>query len=150
MKNIHPNNSLIVDSGFWVALGNQRDKHHQVAKSSLMQFNQLVFVVTWPIIVETSHLLQKRVGLQAQMMFLTNIEKGGAEIFHLDKTAHLSSMNRLMYTYHDLPMDLADASLVILAEELGHGRILSTDQRDFNTYRWKNHKPFENLLFPEQ
>ena len=42
-----------------------------------------------------------------------------------------------------------DASLVILAEGLGHGRILSTDQRDFRTYRWKNHKPFENLFLPE-
>ena len=30
---------------------------------------------------------------------------------------------------------LADASLVILAEELGHGRILSVDYRDFSTYR---------------
>jgi len=46
-------------------------------------------------------------------------------------------------------MDLADASLVILAEELGHGRILSTDQRDFNAYRWKHHEPFQNLLFAE-
>ena len=34
----------------------------------------------------------------------------------------------------------------ILAEHLGHGRILSTDERYFRTYRWKNHKPFENLL----
>ncbi len=43
-------------------------------------------------------------------------------------------------------MDLADASLVLLAEHLGHGRILSTDQRDFKAYRWKNNYPFENLL----
>jgi hypothetical protein len=35
-------------------------------------------------------------------------------------------------------MDFADASLVLLAEHLGHGRILSTDRRDFHTYRWKN------------
>jgi hypothetical protein len=35
---------------------------------------------------------------------------------------------------------------VLLAEELGHGRILSTDDRDFNAYRWKRHEPFENLL----
>ena len=46
-----------------------------------------------------------------------------------------------------LPMDLADASLLILAEHLGHGRILSTDERDFKTYRWKRHKPFTNLMF---
>jgi uncharacterized protein len=52
----------------------------------------------------------------------------------------------LMKKYSDLPMDLADASLVILAEQLGHGRILSTDQRDFRSYRWKNRHPFENLL----
>jgi hypothetical protein len=43
-------------------------------------------------------------------------------------------------------MDLADASLVLLAEELGSGRIVSTDQRDFNAYRWKHREPFENLL----
>jgi len=43
-------------------------------------------------------------------------------------------------------MIIADASLVLVAETLGHGRILSTDRRDFHTYRWKNTKPFENLL----
>jgi uncharacterized protein len=51
-----------------------------------------------------------------------------------------------MHKYADLPMDLADASLVIRAEELGSGRILSTDNRDFRTYRWKNRRPFKNLL----
>ena len=43
-------------------------------------------------------------------------------------------------------MDLADASLVVLAEEMDDGRILSTDNRDFRTYRWKQRKPFRNLL----
>jgi predicted nucleic acid-binding protein len=45
-------------------------------------------------------------------------------------------------------MDLADASLVLLAEEAGTGDILSTDTRDFGAYRWKNRKPFKNLLLP--
>ena len=44
-------------------------------------------------------------------------------------------------------MDFADASLVLLAEFLGHGKMLSTDCRDFHTYRWKNTQPFQNLLF---
>jgi len=43
-------------------------------------------------------------------------------------------------------MDFADASLIVLAEELGHGRIVSTDKRDFGTSRWKNRHPFQNLL----
>lgn len=42
--------------------------------------------------------------------------------------------------------DLADASLVILAEARNEGRILSTDGRSFLTYRWKNREPFKNIL----
>lgn len=146
MRNILPNNSLIVDSGFWVALGSPKDRYFQVAKEALLKYKQFVFISTWPVIIETSHLLQKRVSFEAQQMFLANIEKGGMEVFHLNIQDHLNRSRKLMHKYQDLPMDLADASLVILAEELGHGRILSTDQRDFNAYRWKNHKPFENLL----
>jgi predicted nucleic acid-binding protein len=52
----------------------------------------------------------------------------------------------LMKRYARLHMDLADASLVLLAEHLGHGRILTTDRRDFGAYRWKSRKPFQNLL----
>lgn len=52
----------------------------------------------------------------------------------------------LIRQYATLPMDFADASLVVLAEHLGHGRIVSTDRRDFGAYRWKNHQPFTNLL----
>ena len=69
----------------------------------------------------------------------------GFELFALD-ASYLPRIRQLMYQYADLPMDLADASLVILAEHLGHGRIVSTDRRDFHTYRWKNHHPFHNLL----
>jgi predicted nucleic acid-binding protein len=61
---------------------------------------------------------------------------------------HLTRIEELIAQYADLPMDLADASLVVLAEETGSGRIFSTDQRDFRTYRWKNRRPFRDLLLP--
>ena len=54
-------------------------------------------------------------------------------------------MITLMGKYADLPMDMADASLAVLAEQLNSGRILTVDRRDFSVYRWNN-KPFENLL----
>lgn len=54
-----------------------------------------------------------------------------------------------MQQYADLPMDLADASLVLLAKELGEGRIVTTDERDFHAYRWKNAHPFQNLLLTQ-
>lgn len=66
-----------------------------------------------------------------------------------DKDLPPDQMARLpvrMRRYAQLPMDLADATWVLLAEHLGHGRILSTDQRDFGAHRWKNRKPFHNLM----
>jgi predicted nucleic acid-binding protein len=62
---------------------------------------------------------------------------------------HLARLATLMRQYADLPMDLADASLVLLAEEYGEGRIISTDERDFHAYRWKNQHPFRNLLLEQ-
>lgn len=51
-----------------------------------------------------------------------------------------------MQQYANLPMDLADASLVVLAEELKENRILTTDIRDFSIYRYLETQPFTLLL----
>ena len=70
----------------------------------------------------------------------------GLFVYECAEPLQLKDAAQLMRKYADTPMDFADASLVLLAEHLGDGRILSTDQRDFGAYRWKNHKPFTNLL----
>ncbi len=145
--NMSVKNSVIADSGFWVALFCKQDPYHKAALAALDEFADRLLVVTWPVVVEASYLLFKYAGFQQQLTFLQTIQRGGADVFDLDEH-HLARMCLLMEKYQSLPMDLADASLVILAEELEHGRILSVDQRDFNTYRWKNQKPFTNLLFP--
>ena len=105
-------------------------------------------ITTWPVITETSYLLGKVLGVQSQLRFIMALEADYIEVFEIE-LRWLRRIRLLMEKYADLPMDLADASLVILAGELGHGRILSTDMRDFNTYRWKNHNPFQNLLLPD-
>lgn len=76
---------------------------------------------------------------------LKNLRAGASEISHLQEN-HLIRMIEFLGNYADLPMDMADASLVILVEHLGHGRILSSDRRDSNVYRWRNKNSLENLL----
>jgi len=44
-------------------------------------------------------------------------------------------MRQLMQKYRDLPMDLADAALVRIAEREGIRRIFTLDRRDFALYR---------------
>lgn len=135
---------IIADTGFWLALANRRDKYHTLARSRLGELNEPL-ISTWPVITETCHLLLHRLGDQAQQAFMRSYDAGAFEVFDLSRD-HASRIAELMDKYAGLPMDLADASLVILAEHLGHGRVLSTDQRDFGVYRWKQHKPFKNLL----
>ena len=135
---------VIADTGFWLALANPRDAYHQAASDWLDRTDEGL-ATTWPVVTETCHLLSVRIGAHAQQSFVRSLRQGAAEIAP-PNADDLPRIEELMAKYADLPMDLADASLIILAERLGHGRILSADERDFRTYRWKRHAPFENLL----
>lgn len=52
----------------------------------------------------------------------------------------------LIDRFHDLPMDLADASLVWLADQVGTHVIATLDRRDFAVYRGARNRPFKNLF----
>lgn len=135
---------IIADTGFWVALANANDRHHALAVRAFADLREPL-VTTWPVMTEVCHLLLKRRGVQSQLQFIQLYRQGVFEVFALE-ASNAVRVQELMQAYADLPMDLADASLVILAEQLNHGRILSTDQRDFHAYRWKHTQPFTNLL----
>ena len=135
---------VIADTGFWLALANRRDRHHARARAALSRLREPL-ITTWPVLTETCHLLAARLGPDALLSFVESAARGAFELFELSPR-HFPTLHSLMQKYRDLPMDLADASLVILAQETGSGRILSTDRRGFGTYRWKSHRLFKNLL----
>lgn len=137
-------NMVIVDTGFWLALANRNDPYHTKAITALANLKEPL-ITTWAVITETCYLLLTTMGNHAQVSFINNLSLGGFTVFDLQPD-HGKRICELMEKYADLPMDFADASLVVLAEHLGHGRILSVDRRDFNAYRWKNQHPFENLM----
>jgi uncharacterized protein len=137
---------IIADTGFFVAVANRRDGSHARAVELLRSLKEGL-VTTWPVVTEATHLIGHRVGVDALLAFVGGARNGAFTVFDLTEQMW-PRIEALMRRYRTLPMDLADASLVILAEENDDGRILSTDRRDFRTYRWKNRKPFQNLLEP--
>ena len=143
MKETHK--ELIIDSGFLIALLNKNDQYHQQAIQQIKSLSDRKWVSTWAIMTEVSHMLAKEKAFHTIQRVLNLCENGGLTLFHIG-IQHISRLKQLMEKYQDLPIDLADASLILLAEELGHGEIVSTDKRDFGAYRWKNHKPFSNLF----
>ncbi|MDR0634789.1 MAG: VapC toxin family PIN domain ribonuclease [Azoarcus sp.] len=139
---------LLTDSGFWIALGNRRDRHHRAALAAAERWAGEGFASTWPVLTEVTHLLVARVGVHQALAFMDAVAQEAVSIPEPPDDA-LARAAHLMRRYRELPMDLADASLVILAEQLEERRILSTDMRDFAGYRWKGTQTFTNLLLPE-
>ena len=134
---------VLADTGYWLALANARDRWHAAAVTASRDLDEAL-VVTWPVVTETCYLMLTRLGVQAQLRFVEQVSSNVS--IHEIGQEHLGAIRALMEQYARLPMDLADASLVLAATQLGEGRILSTDRRDFDTYRWKNTEPFHNLL----
>nr|VFK69064.1 MAG: hypothetical protein BECKUNK1418G_GA0071005_13064 [Candidatus Kentron sp. UNK]VFK73797.1 MAG: hypothetical protein BECKUNK1418H_GA0071006_12954 [Candidatus Kentron sp. UNK] len=139
---------IIADTGFWVALFNASDHDHEPCKSFLAGCREPL-ITTTPVLTETTHLLiqrrYSRIACRFLEFFAAQQKNGLVQLFDIH-AEYLDRQCILMRQYESLPMDFADASLVILAEHLGHGRVVSTDRRDFETYRWKNRRPFRNLL----
>ncbi len=136
--------NVIIDTGFFLAVLSENDQFHRRALVAAAKIAKLRWWTTWPVLTETCHFLGK-MKPTAMDGLLRLLESSGFAVFDL-KIEHMKRVRPLVEKYRDLPMDLADASLVILAEDLGCGDIVSTDQRDFHVYRFKNHKPFKNLL----
>lgn len=138
---------LIADTGFFYALADRSDRHHHRAVEVLDGITEAL-ISTWPVLTESCHLMSARLSPAVSVQFLRNVASGFCAVHAIDP-AQIARIGDLMQQYANLPMDLADASLVLLAEHLGHGRILSSDRRDFGAYRFKNQQPFCNLLLPD-
>jgi predicted nucleic acid-binding protein len=81
---------------------------------------------------------------RVQAALLEWIARGALTVKDLDLSS-CSSMAAKMLKYADLPMDLADASLVCLAEYYSIIKIMTFDS-DFKVYKTKNGKKLENIL----
>ena len=131
---------VIVDTGPLVAWFDAADAHHHPVRGFLADF-QGELLSTWPVLTEVCHLIPERLAAN----FLHWAGAGGLTLVDVP-TAALPGLVDRMDKYADLPMDLADASLIWLAETLGVMDILTLDRRDFGLYRTERGKALRNLL----
>jgi predicted nucleic acid-binding protein len=132
---------VLVDSGPLIALFDASDRHHGRVLRFLSGFRHGL-LTTWPVLTEVCHLL--RFSVDAQLDFLRWVERGGVEIAQIENPA-IARIIALTEKCRDRPMDLADASLVVLALATGVRKILSLDS-DFDIYRLPDRGRLVNLL----
>lgn len=143
MKNIS-----IIDAGPLIALFDKSDSYHQRAKKKVGEYRkkQGKFITSWPMITEAAYMLKEHVCLEAQLNLLEWIAMGGTEIFEVTKE-QLPGITEVQKKYADLSMDFADATALLMAQELGIKKIFSVDRKDFSIYFIPGKGRFKNLFF---
>jgi uncharacterized protein len=122
---------ILMDAGPLVAILHQDDRHHERCVARLQSLRDPVGT-TWPVLSEAMHLL--RFSWAAQDALWDLIATEALRLIPID-TTDVPRMRQLMQKYRDLPMDLADAALVRVAEREGIRRVFTIDRRDFALYR---------------
>ena len=122
---------ILVDAGPLVALIHADDREHERCKDAFISLQDSMGTV-WPALTEAMYLLS--FSTRAQEALWELIEMQAVNILPLDES-DVTRMRELMRKYRDLPMDLADAALVRVAEREKLRRIFTLDRRDFAIYR---------------
>ncbi|HHY23780.1 MAG TPA: PIN domain-containing protein [Clostridiaceae bacterium] len=133
--------SILIDAGPIIALYRKNDLYHERALEFIKSFRGRL-ITTWPVITEVMHELYRP---DVQEKFLLWIERGGLEIANIDQDS-ISGLISFIKKYSDIPMDLADATLMLYAEKTGIKEIATIDS-DFNVYRIPK-KDYLKNIFP--
>lgn len=133
--------SVLLDTGVIVALLDRSERYHSQCVEVLSDLTGAL-VTCEAAVAEACYLLRELRG--APEAVVSNVGNGAFQIpvRLIDQAANVE---KLMKKYRNVPMDLADACLVDLADRLETGRILTLDG-DFEVYRWRVRRKFELLV----
>jgi len=122
---------VLVDAGPLVAILDRGDRDHEWCVAALKTVRDPL-VTVWPALTEAMYLLGG--SWEAQKALWSRLETDALALAPLDET-DAPRMRELMEKYRDLPMDLADAALVRVAERDSLTEIFTLDRKHFSLYR---------------
>lgn len=120
----------LIDAGPLIALFDKNDDYHKSMLKFLQKYEGRL-VTSWAVITEVLHMLDFNVHVQTD--FLKWIERDAIEIPVLSKQ-HISRIIELSEKYSNIPMDFADATLIVISEIEKIVEIITIDS-DFHIYR---------------
>jgi len=133
--------NILIDAGPLIGLFDRSDSYHFKALRFLEDFHGTLWT-TWPVLTEVSHMLD--FSTNVQLAFLKWIKRGGVQLVHLEEE-NLERVIALSEKFQDVPMDLADASLIVASEQKGIHEIASIDS-DFYIYRDVRNRYLTNVF----
>ena len=132
---------VLVDTGPLVAILSPRDEYHEACVATLRNLSGPLFSC-WPVITEAAWLLRK--WPRAVQHLLRSIDGELLELLPLAGSEG-NEVSALMRRYEEIGPQLADASLIYLANREQIDTIFTLDRRDFSIYRSGRRRPFRIL-----
>jgi hypothetical protein len=111
-----------------VALVDADDPDHERCTQASVSLPPAPMITTWPCLTEAMHLLFRAGGLNAQNGLWSYLADGVLRMY-LPSDDEWQRIHDLMNQYADMPLDMADASLISASERLGDRRLFSIDSR---------------------
>ncbi|WP_425392320.1 type II toxin-antitoxin system VapC family toxin [Ekhidna sp.] len=133
--------NTLIDAGPIIALFDRSDQYHLKAVRFLEGYEGFLWT-TWPVLTEALHMLD--FNSKAQQALLEWVDRGGLRIYDLPEN-QIGRIKQLTLKFNDVPMDLADATLVVVSELSGYREIISIDS-DFYIYWDIRNKYLTNIF----
>ena len=126
---------ILVDTGPLVAYLDRSDRDHTWAKQTFMHISRPL--LTCEAVIAESRFLLRRGGIDPDG--LLNLISRGLVLPNFRLDAEIAPIQQLMKSYRNVPMSLADACLVRMAEIYESSAIMTLDS-DFTIYRKSRRK----------
>jgi hypothetical protein len=133
---------ILLDTSGLLAAVDERQRWHVQAAASLSAASAPLLLSPF-VLAELDYLLSTRVGQDARMSLLGEVERGAYALEPMS-SADISRARAVIDRHSDLEISLADASIVVLAERHAVREVLTLDQRHFRVLP-AGRKPFRIL-----
>ena len=117
----------LCDAGPLVAIIDTDDPYHADCIAAMSGLPPRPLVTTWPCLTEAMYLLYRAGGVPAQNRLWQHFVDNRVELY-LPRSGDWQRIRDLMNHYVDMPLDMADASLISAAEQLGERRLFTIDR----------------------
>lgn len=124
---------IVADTSGLLAFFNRREPAHE-ATARAIESTRDPLVVSPFVLAEIDYLAATRWGVDEELEILAELSGGAYLLASFDESA-LRACSEIIERYRDQEIGLADASLVLLAEQYRTRKILTLDRRHFEILR---------------
>lgn len=123
---------ILCDTGPLVAVFDRGDQYHVACTRQLAALPPKSLMTTWPCLTEAMYFLGRAGGIREQDRLWEFIARGSLKLFPPTLKDEYRCRD-LMRKYANFPMDVADASMVVVAEWTGFHTVFTLDSH-FRSY----------------